>query len=196
MAGGAQERPETWYRPLLWLYGTAVILSNPMIAFGLFYITLAVWIVLVYVSLHYGPKEARHAATALLVAVLVWLVAVGAAFAFLLALSVVGWYLAELASIALAAWVVYAGAASVTRGNRRAETYRRLGLGWGVATALLVLMPFATNFVPEWEAAAIFNPFLFLLPYLIMLLTAAISVICFALVPVYARLARSAPQPI
>lgn len=160
-----------------------MILSNPFLALGLFFIVMALWIVLAAIVLRHPPTRGKAWAGALLAAVLIWAAAAVPSFLFFVDLAAAMWYLGELASVFLATLVIWRYASDVSGGERRGRFLRRLGLGAGVSTALLMLVPVATYFVEDFEVYAIFDPIVFYLPYIVMLVTAALATICFALVP-------------
>ena len=172
-----------WYRPLVGLYGIALILSNPLIAFGLFYVVMAVWVVLAIVVLRRVSTAVKALAWALLLAVLFWSAAIVPSFLFLVTLGTAMWYVGELASVFLATLVVWRTASSLSTAGDRSLFLRRIGLAAGLATALLMLLPIATYFIQDFEVYAIFHPIVFYLPYLSMLVTAAVAATCFALIP-------------
>ncbi len=160
-----------------------MILSNPFIALGLFFAVLALWIVLAFIVLRFAPGGSKALAWALLLAVLIWVAAVIPAFLFVVTLATAMWYVGELASVFVATLVVWRNASGFSAGGGRGIFLRRFGLGAGLSTALLMLVPIATYFVEDLEVYAIFHPIVFYLPYLCMLITAALATVCFALVP-------------
>ncbi len=165
------------------LYAVAVILANPLLSLGLFYIVLAVWLILAIVALRPGRSRGQRAAEGLLLAVLVWIIAVVPLMMFQVILGAVLWYAGELASIALGTWVVANAAREHVAARGHAASLRRLGLASGLATAFLLLVPFATLLLPDLEAAALSDPILRFLLYVPMLATAVLAAVGFALVP-------------
>ncbi len=184
-ASGTGSRPETreWYYPLVGLYGIALILSNPFVSVGLFFVVWAVWLVLAFVAFRSTASGGRAMAWALLAAILAWIAVVVPALLFLVVLTVLMWWIAELVCITVATLVLAGAAARMSEAAPRSRMLRRAGLAAGLATGLLMLLPIATLLVEDLEVYAIFHPIVFLLPYVLMLATAGIAAACFALVP-------------
>ena len=173
---------------LVALYGLGLVLSNPLVAFGLFYAVFAVWIGFGYWAGRVAARAGRGVVTALWTFIAVWIAAIVPAFFFASLLEEVLWITGTVGTIVSASFLL--DRTLLPAGRGRHQRCARYGRAAGVATGLLLPRAFLVDLLalPPGEAHVVFLTYL---PFLVLLVPAILSIAWFAL-----SLRESHPAPI